>query len=249
MEVPASRGEYHRCRSGGLSADLAHRQRADEIHDSEGALLSGTLTEGSIDPADWSVSGVVTVATMRDIPFPKEGMEEGTVPGFSISVLTGSQATGTIENNELKQLTIDLNFNVLQIGGPVAEGIVGGVWDLESGLFNGTGDLNVTFPISVGMEDQTEGKLESWLAFIVPGSTLNVVVTDNQLDEAQINAGAMLTHNDTEVATALLQGGYKLGSPEGFNGIANMTLSACSNGRRMSDSSTTFSWEPRGMPR
>ena len=182
---------------------------------------------------------------MRDIPFPKEGFEEGTVPGFSISVLTGSQATGTITKNELKELTIDLNFHVLQIGGPVAEGIVGGVWNLETGLFNGTGDQR-SLP-NIRWNGRPNGRKTGVVARVhCAGIGTQCGRQDNQLDEAQINAACFSTtkprsqpHNSK---------GYKLGSPEGYNGNANMTVVSLFEWSEDEGSNTTCWLAPKGRP-
>lgn len=226
------------------------------IDDPSTPFLEGSLKNLDMDIEKQEFSGDVDVATARDFDFPrlKDGGATGDISaaGYHIVVVKGSHFGGKIEKNELSQADAELNYHIDFLS--VKEAIVGNVagkYDFKEDKFTGGAKLNVMkpFPLPVGGVRREGGKvIESLLFGVVPGSTIDIDVKDNELQRAHTDLTVVMEYNDDDVASANLTGDYKLGDEQGFSGKASANVNkrfelAAKGANRFSyhvDAGTTF---------
>lgn len=195
-----------------------------QIHDTDGALFEGQLNSADLDPADWSLSGEVSVASLRPYSFPRTSEAEGIAPEFAFEVIQGSQITGRAEKSALTGITADLQFRVNHNGGELALGEINGDWDMTTDSFTGSGSVALTQDFMVGATEASGERLESWASYVTAGSSIDLSIAANTFEQATVDLGASLRKDEQEVATASLAGSYRLGDEEGFTGTAHFEL-------------------------
>ncbi|PKN59008.1 MAG: hypothetical protein CVU56_02635 [Deltaproteobacteria bacterium HGW-Deltaproteobacteria-14] len=203
-----------------------------EVHDTDGCLLKGSLTDARLNMKDLKFSGTLDVALGRDLEYPRgEDGSAAPAPGNPpVSIVAKkdvSHVAGRIEENVFAELTAKLAFGVKLGGEEYGAGEVGGTWDVQANRFTGTGDIKLVKNLFIGDERKSAAggtALESWILGFAAGQGLTVAVKNNVLDSATVNLGCVLFHNLEPVATGSVSGSYKLGETESFEGSANITV-------------------------
>ncbi|MFO0749884.1 MAG: DUF4157 domain-containing protein [Myxococcota bacterium] len=196
-----------------------------EVHDTKGALAKGTLTEAKLDVEKLLFSGKIDVALARDLQYPKtpdgaEAPPEGTPPVSIVAKKDVSKLTGQITDNAFAEIGATLKFGVNLGGVEYGQGDVTGKMNMTANQFDGTGKINLVKDLMLGGVERTPGgdPIQTWVLAFPAGQGLDVSVKQNQLDEANINLGCKLFNNGEEVANGTVEGRYKLGKTDGFNG-------------------------------
>ncbi len=204
-----------------------------QIHDVDGPLLEGDLTDANLDLTTWDFSGSFNVVTARDFDHPRATQTqdgEPQDPALQLKVLQGSGVHGTLTNNAFSEVGADLNMVVNLHGQEQARGVLNGTWDMTQDRFSGEGTFTLTQDLVFGGEANTaEGggtRIEAWHLVFAAGSGITVRVTDNNLDTANVNVQGKLLHQYEEVANGSVNGDYRLGDAEGFSGTVQMTCIA-----------------------
>lgn|GEM_PF-2084045 len=203
-----------------------------EVHDTDGCLLKGSLTEARLEMKDLEFSGTLDVALGRDLEYPRNedgsaAPAPGNPPVSIVAKKDVSHVSGRIDKNVFAELTAKLAFGVKLGGEEYGAGEVGGTWDVQKNKFSGQGDIKLTKNLFIGDERRTAKggtALESWILGFAAGQGLTVAVKNNVLDSATVNLGCVLFHNLEAVATGTVNGSYKLGETESFEGTADVSV-------------------------
>ena len=202
-----------------------------EVHDTEGALLKGSLTDAKVEVAKLEFSGKLTVALARDMRYPRSpsGTEEapkGSPPVQAVAKKDVSQVWGTVSKNQLTEIGAKLIFGVNLGGAEYGAGELTGKLDMKGFQFDGTGKINLIKDLIVGGNERNSSgdPIASWILAFPAGQGLDLKITKNQLDEANINLNGKLLHNFEEVANGAVTGRYKLGETKGFQGEINANV-------------------------
>ncbi len=196
-----------------------------QIHDSEGALLDGALTDAEVDVEKLEFSGKLDVSLARDIKYPRspsggEQAPEGSPPVQAVARKSTSKVWGVVTKNQFAEIGAKLDFGINLAGTEYGAGELTGTLDMKQFEFDGTGKITLVKDFILGGDERNaEGDpIASWFLCFPAGQGLDMKVTKNQLDEANINLNGKLLHNLEEVANGAVTGAYKLGDTKGFNG-------------------------------
>ncbi len=202
-----------------------------EVHDATGALLTGHLTEAEVDVQKLEFSGKLDVHLARDLAYPRSptGGEEapkGEPPVQAVAKKDVSHVWGVVTRNALSEIGAKLVFGVNLGGVEYGAGELSGTLDMKQFQFDGTGKINLVRDLVLGGDEtNAEGdKIATWHLCFPAGQGLDMKVTKNQLDEANIKLSGQLLHNSEVVATGAVNGRYKLGETKGFNGEINANV-------------------------
>lgn len=147
------------------------------VHDLEGPLLEGTLSNAEIKLKDEQVSGQLELQTARPFFHPRKtaGVIEGT-PGWTLEVQKGSGVTGTIAANAITRLEADLKARIADGEGNLFNLRAKADWDVANDVVNGTGKaaLARNVVLAEGMGE------EGWKATALRGSEATGHLEDNQ---------------------------------------------------------------------
>ncbi|TNF25049.1 MAG: DUF4157 domain-containing protein [Deltaproteobacteria bacterium] len=203
-----------------------------EVHDTDGCLLKGSLADARLEMKDLQFSGTLDVALGRDLEYPRSDDGSSAAPAGNppVSIVAKkdvSHVAGRIDKNTFAELTAKMAFGVKLGGEEYGAGEVGGTWDVQKNKFSGQGDIKLVKNLFIGDERRTAKggtALESWILGFAAGQGLTVAVKNNVLDSATVNLGCVLFHNLEAVATGSVQGRYKLGETESFEGTADVSV-------------------------
>lgn len=202
-----------------------------EVHDTTGALFKGELTDARVDVQKLEFSGKITVSLARDLSYPRspageEQAPEGTPPVQAVAKKDVSQIYGSVVKNQLTEIGAKLVFGVNLGGTEYGAGELTGTLDMKQFQFDGTGKINLVKDLILGGEERNEAgdPIASWLLAFPAGQGLDLKITKNQLDEANISLNGKLLHNFEEVANGAVTGRYKLGDTKGFVGEINANV-------------------------
>ena len=147
------------------------------VHDLEGPLLDGTVSNAEIKLEEEEVSGTLEMKTARSFFHPRQtgGEVEGT-PGWMLEVQRGSGVSGTIAANELTQLEADLMAKVSDGEGHLLDLRAKTDWDVTNDVVNGTGAATLARDVLLA-EGMGE---ESWTATALKGAVATGHLEDNQ---------------------------------------------------------------------
>ncbi|MBL8788674.1 MAG: DUF4157 domain-containing protein, partial [Deltaproteobacteria bacterium] len=204
---------------------------AFEVHDATGALLKGQLMDAKVDVQKLEFSGKLQVALARDLKYPRtpEGAEEapkGSPPVQAVAKKDVSLVWGTVSKNQLTEIGAKLHFGVNLAGVEYGAGQLNGTLDMKQFQFSGDGKINLVKDLIIGGNERNASgeKIQSWHLAFPAGQGLDMKVSKNQLDEANINLNGKLLNNLEEVANGSVTGRYKLGETKGFNGLINANV-------------------------
>ncbi|HRE89129.1 MAG TPA: hypothetical protein PK095_08310 [Myxococcota bacterium] len=161
----------------------------------------------------------------RDMSYPRsptgeEQAPEGTPPVQAVAKKDVSQIWGSVVKNQLTEIGAKLTFGVNLGGTEYGAGELTGTLDMKAFQFDGTGKINLVKDLILGGEERGENgdPIATWILAFPAGQGLDLKITKNQLDEANINLNGKLLHNFEEVANGAVTGRYKLGDTKGFEG-------------------------------
>ena len=172
------------------------------VHDLEGPLLEGTVSNAEIKLAEEQVSGQLELQTARPFFHPRKtgGVIEGT-PGWTLEVQKGSGVTGTIAANALTRLEADLKARVADGEGNLFNLRAKADWDVANDVVNGTGKaaLARNVVLAEGMGE------EGWKATALRGSEATGHLENNQF--TKITGELKVGVDDAEGRFVDLEGG------------------------------------------
>ncbi|PIE18510.1 MAG: hypothetical protein CSA66_04690 [Proteobacteria bacterium] len=203
-----------------------------EVHDTEGCLLKGNLTDARLDVDKLEFTGGLDLALGRDIEYPRsddggQAAAEGSPPVSAVAKKDVSRVFGRIDKNTFTEVGGELQFDVKVGGVKYGEGNLGATWDLEQMKLSGGGALTLTQDFILGGTEartSSDDPVTSWALVFVAGSQLDFSIANNLLDTANINLNASFQRNGEVMARGSVVGQYKLGSTETFVGEATVTV-------------------------
>ncbi|MCA9514867.1 MAG: DUF4157 domain-containing protein, partial [Myxococcales bacterium] len=193
-------------------------EAAFKVDENNQPFIEGSAT------VDYDVTGSnLTLATGHgQLKVDKQLAEFG---GFKLVAVAGCEADFRLENNGLKSIGGNIQLRLDEGTSELAHGEVTANWDVETGLFTGHGRVELVRDYGVGAEGLNgHGQPESWGIAIKTGSFLDVQVTDNVFESAEINVDLAAYHNGQQCADGNLHGQYKVGETNFSGSIsANVT--------------------------
>jgi hypothetical protein len=197
------------------------------VADAKGPLAGGTITDATVDPRTWLASGRAVVTTDRELPVPPQ--TEGAIPGTELkaAALPGSGLAGDLVDNALAGVQAMLLVRVDDPKGPLAEGTLEGALNLADGSHSVSGEVALAreVPLTPQVKGSDPNRPDAWMATLIPGSKVGATLDNGQFARAGLNAQARIDRGAQAIATAQLEGQWRLGDDaEGFDGTARVDL-------------------------
>ncbi len=163
-----------------------------QIDDQDGPLLNGVVSGATLDLEELKATGSVELTTAREFLHPRatDGMVEGT--DWTLKVLEGSGVSGQITENRLDSVAANLNMQVDDTEGPLADVTLQADWAMENDEVNGTGQMTLKREIPIA---ENLGP-EAWTARVVPGAEATAHIEKN--DFTKVTGGLNAKVADAE---------------------------------------------------
>jgi len=205
-----------------------------EVHDPDEALFKGNLSDLKLEfeGEETYFTGELDVTLGRDLTYPRdeEGNEttpEGSPPVSLVAKKDVSRIFGSVERNAFQEIGAEFHFGVNIGTDEYGAGELKGTLDMTNHRLTASGQLVLVKDFIIGGEEKTEDPSDPtalWILAFEAGQGLDASIKNNVLDEANINLGCKLYHNLTPVAIGSVNGRYKLGETETFEGSATVDV-------------------------